>query len=73
MPSPERSAPLGRFLDALPHELAASFSDAQLRAIELHFGMRHRLTHMIDWRRRLGFGRLRLYVVLLVGRDRHPA
>ena len=73
MPAPERSAPLGRFLDALPHDLAASFSDAQLRAIELHFGMRHRLTHMIDWRRRLGFGRLRLYVVLLFGRDRHPA
>lgn len=70
---PERSPALARFLDSLPRELAASFSEPQLGAIELHFAMRHRLAHMIDWRRHVGIRRLRLYVVLLVGRERHTA
>lgn len=73
MPAAGPSPALVRFLDALPPDLARSFSDSQLRAIELHFGMRHRISHLVDWRRRLGFGRLRLYVVLLIGRDRHTA
>lgn len=75
MPAPGAARPAGlaRFLDALPPDLARSFSESQLRAIELHFGMRHRIGHLVDWRRRLGIGRLRLYVVLLIGRDRHDA
>lgn len=60
-----------RFLTMLSRDLASSFSDAQLRAIDLHFGMRHRSHHTIDWRWRAGFARLRLYVVILVGRDRN--
>lgn len=73
MPAPGHSPALARFLDALPSDLAASFSDSQLRAIDLHFGMRYRLAHAIDWRRHIGFRRLRLYVVLLIGRERHSA
>lgn len=59
------SPALARFLAALPRDLARSFSEAQLAALDLHFGMRHRASHLIDWRRRFA----RLYVVLLVGRD----
>lgn len=73
MPPSRRPAPLARFLAALPPDLAASFSEPQLRAIALHFGMRHRLTHLIDWRRHVGVRHLRLYVVLLIGRERHSA
>jgi hypothetical protein len=60
---------LGRFLERLPPALAASFSSAQLEAIELHFGMRHRVKHGIDWRRRIRLPFLSGYVVVLAGRD----
>ncbi len=58
-----------RFLARLAPELAASFSPAQLEAVELHFGMRHRVNHLIDWRRRVALPFAKFYVVLLAGRD----
>lgn len=63
------SPAIARFLARLPADVAASFSARQLAALELHFGMRHRVTHAIDWRRRfrLPFGRI--YIVLLAGAD----
>lgn len=65
-----RNPDMARFLARLSPALAASFSPEQLAAVELHFAMRHRLGHAIEWRRRIGFGRLHGYVVLLAGRDR---
>lgn len=59
-----------RFLASLPGDLAHSFTAAQINAIDLHFGMRYRVHHLIDWRGRFGFAGRRLYAVLLVGRDR---
>ncbi|MCB5943207.1 hypothetical protein [Acidocella sp. KAb 2-4] len=61
---------MARFLARLPPELAASFSRAQLEAIELHFAMRSRVAHAIDWRRRIMLPGLRAYIVLLAGRER---
>jgi hypothetical protein len=66
VPSPD----ISRFLARLRPELAASFSPEQLAAVELHFAMRSRVAHAIDWRKRLGFGRLRGYVVVLAGCER---
>ncbi len=57
-----------RFLARLPPALAGRFDDEQLAALDLHFGMRHRTNHAIDWRRRLPF--LKAYIVILAGRDR---
>jgi hypothetical protein len=57
------------FLARLPAELAGSFSTAQLEAVELHFAMRHRPGHAVDWRRRVGLGFVRFYVVVLAGRE----
>jgi hypothetical protein len=62
------NADMQRFLARLPQKLAARFDAEQLAAVELHFGMRHRCEHAIDWRVRLPF--LRGYVVVLAGRDR---
>ena len=64
------STALARFLGVLPRDLAGSFSEAQLAAIDLHFGMRYRTDHAVDFRRRIGFARLRAYVVVLIGRER---
>ncbi len=64
------SADISRFLGRLKPELAASFSPDQLAAVELHFAMRNRVRHALDWRARLSLGPLRGYVVLLAGRDR---
>jgi hypothetical protein len=68
LPVPRNPA-LARFLARLTPELAQSFSPAQLAAIELHFGMRHRAAHAIDWRRRLNLPFARVYVVLLAGKE----
>ncbi|WP_297492863.1 hypothetical protein [Acidocella sp.] len=67
---PARSPDIERFLNHLRPELAASFSVEQIAAVELHFAMRNRAGHTIDWRRRIGFGRLRGYLVVLAGRER---
>jgi len=64
-----RNPAIARFLARLPADLAASFSPAQLAAIDLHFAMRHRVEHSIDWRRRLTLPFARFYVVLLAGRE----
>jgi hypothetical protein len=60
---------LARFLARLPAADAATFSPAQLSAIELHFGMRYRKSHGIDWRKHIRLPFLRGYVELLAGRD----
>jgi hypothetical protein len=64
------ATPEARFLARLEPGLAASFTPAQLGAIGLHFGMRHRADHAIDVRRgfRL-FGR-QFYFVFLAGAAR---
>ncbi len=64
-----RNPAIGRFLARLTPDLAASFTPAQLAAIDLHFAMRHRVEHAIDWRRRLSLPFARFYVVLLAGRE----
>ena len=61
---------MSRFLARLKPELAASFTPEQLDAVELHFAMRNRVGHAVDWRKRIGFGAMRGYVVLLAGRER---
>ncbi len=63
------SPAIGRFLARLPADLAASFSARQLAAIELHFGMRHRVGHAVDWRRRFRLPFANIYIVLLAGAD----
>jgi len=68
-----RNDPVQRFLARLPPDLAGSFTPAQLAAINLHFGMRHRADHAIDWRRRIGLPFLRFYFVLLAGREQRGA
>jgi hypothetical protein len=60
---------IGNFLARLAPDIAASFSPAQLAAVELHFAMRHRVDHGIDWRRRFKLPFARFYVVLLAGRE----
>jgi len=58
--------PVQVFLARLPPEVAGSFTPEQLAAIGLHFGMRHRVEHVIDWRARF----LKFYFVVLAGRER---
>jgi hypothetical protein len=65
-----QSPDIARFLTRLPPQLAASFDAEQLAAVELHFGMRHRVRHAIDWRRRFRLPFLHGYLVVLAGRDR---
>ncbi len=43
---------------------------AQLEAIEMHFAMRNRVGHGFDWRKRFSLPGMRVYVVLLAGRER---
>ncbi len=61
---------MSRFLARLEPELAASFTVEQLAAVELHFAMRNRTGHAIDWRKRIGVCGWRGYVVVLAGRER---
>ena len=65
-----RSSDMARFLARIGPELAASFTSEQLAAVELHFAMRNRADHAIDWRKRIGLGWLRGYVAVLAGRER---
>jgi hypothetical protein len=64
-----RNPAIERFLARLAPDTAASFSAAQLAAVELHFGMRHRIAHAIDWRRRVRLPFAKFYVVVLAGRE----
>jgi hypothetical protein len=61
---------MARFMARMRPALAASFTPEQLAAVELHFAMRNRAAHAIDWRRQFGLGVLRGYVVVLAGRAR---
>ncbi|HQT40227.1 MAG TPA: hypothetical protein PK231_12420, partial [Acidocella sp.] len=63
------SEALAMFLSRIEPELAQSFTPAQREAIDLHFGMRYRVRHLIDWRRRILFPFSRFYIVLLAGRE----
>jgi hypothetical protein len=65
-----RNTDISQFLARIGPELAASFTAEQLAAVELHFAMRNRPGHALDWRRRVGFGRRRGYVVVLAGWDK---
>lgn len=66
---PPGNADMARFLARLNPALAASFSAEQLAAIELHFSMRSRASHGLDWRCRLRLWRRHVYVVVLAGWD----
>jgi hypothetical protein len=67
-----QSTGLEPFLRRLPLPLARSFTPEQLAAIELHFAMRYRVRHAIDWRARIGFPFVKIYFVLLAGIERRP-
>lgn len=61
---------LAKFFARIPHEVAASFSEAQLGAIKRAFGARDWGNHAIDFRRSIRLLWWRFYVVLLVGSER---
>ncbi len=63
------SAAVQHFLARLPPEVAVTFTKTQLDAVDLHYGMRHRVNHAIDWRRRIGLPFLKFYLVVLAGRE----
>lgn len=70
VPSPDALF-TARFLARVPPDVAASFTPAQLRAVQASFGMRYAMDHAIDLRRRLRLPWLGdVYVVLLAGLDR---
>jgi hypothetical protein len=68
-PSPRPDAFIARFLARMPADVAASFTPAQLQAVERAFGMRYAVAHAIDLRRRIRLPWGRYYLVLLFGRD----
>ena len=61
-----------RFLARVPPDLRASFTPAQLTAIQRAFGMRYTMDHTLDVRRHVGLPWARYYLVLLWGRDHRP-
>jgi hypothetical protein len=63
------SPALRQFLERIGPEAAAGFTQTQRDAIELHFGMRYRVEHAVDWRRRVRLPFARFYVVVLAGRE----
>lgn len=65
-----RNPDMARFLARLEPNLAASFTPAQLAAVELHFAMRYRPAHGIDWRRRVRLAGREFYLVVLAGQKR---
>lgn len=67
------SPAIARFLGRLNPELASSFDTDQLDAVEMHFGMRYRVNHLVDWRTRIRLPFLKLYLVILAGPDRQRA
>jgi hypothetical protein len=68
-----QSPVISRFLGRLHPELAQSFSSEQLAAVEMHFGMRYQMNHMVDWRTRIRLPFAKLYLVVLAGHDRQRA
>ena len=63
---------IARFLARVPADLRASFSPAQLTAIQHAFGMRYTMEHTLDMRRHVRLPWARYYLVLLCGRDFRP-
>lgn len=59
-----------KFRAALPPELAASFTDAQLLGVQRCFGLRHGGRHPLDFRRSVWTPFGRVYLVLLAGPER---
>lgn len=72
MRHPEIPDPLfaRRFLAALPAELAASFTPAQLMGVQRAFGLRHGGRHRLDFRRSIWSPFGRFYLVVLAGPER---
>lgn len=68
-----QSPAVARFLVRLKPELASSFTREQLEAVEMHFGMRYRVNHVIDWRTRIRLPFLKFYLVVLAGNDSRQA
>lgn len=60
---------LAHYFRRIPPKVAASFTEEQRRAIKTMFDGRSVKRHRVDLRRSLGFGRKRLYFVLLMGRE----
>ena len=63
---------LRRFLASVPAEVAQTFTNAQLAAVQRVFGMRFTVNHMVDLRRSFRLPCGRFYLVLLFGRERAP-
>jgi hypothetical protein len=61
---------IAQFLARLRPDLAQSFTREQLAAVEMHFGMRYRTRHTIDWRTAIRLPFLKFYLVILAGSGR---
>ena len=59
-----------QFYTRVPAEVASTFSTAQLNAIRLAYGARTRGAHGVEIRKSFPFLWMRLYIVLLMGRER---
>ena len=59
-----------QFYARVPADVASTFSDVQLNAIKLAYGARTRGAHGVEVRKSFPFLWMRLYIVLLLGRER---
>lgn len=59
-----------QFYSRIPPHIAGTFTDAQLDAIKRAYGARTRGAHGIDVRKSFPFLWMRLYIVLLMGREK---
>lgn len=59
-----------QFYTRVPAQVAATFTDEQLDAVKLAFGARTKGAHSIEVRKSFPFLWTRLYIVLLMGRER---
>lgn len=59
-----------QFCARVPGAVAATFTDVQLDAIKLAYGARTRGAHGVEIRKSFPFLWTRLYIVLLMGRER---
>jgi hypothetical protein len=64
---------IARFRARLPGEIAQTFTDTQLRALEAAFGSRAATRHTLRLRLTIPLPRRRYYLVLFAGRDRRNA
>lgn len=63
---------IARFLARVPADLRASFTPAQLTAIQRNYGMRYTMDHALNLRRHVRLPWARYYLVVLCGRDYRP-